>query len=144
MARLADNPRAKAERRRARAARARIDDLARELGKDPDHCERCGKDKRGKGSLHWHHREPDTKLFAIGDTRNYGRNDNEKRRELEKCERICKTCHYYHHSLATNVIKDRGKSGGWEVCMNFPTREQAAVAHQLLMDYKKELADAER
>lgn len=135
--------RRKLEQKRARAARARIAEIARELGKDPDHCVRCGKGSRGKGSLHWHHVDPTTKLFAIGDTRNYGRSDAEKRAELEKCERICKTCHYYGHSLATDAGPlSRGPGKGYVVRMNFPTAETARRAQKLLADYKRSLIGA--
>lgn len=117
----------------------RVYGLARGLGKDPTRCLRCDKPKRGKGSLHWHHRNPAEKSFNIGAknlSESMKRTDEELLAELGKCDRLCKPCHHYHHSVAgSGSIRPANPGYGadtWGVSMNFRSKENAEHARLIL------------
>jgi hypothetical protein len=106
-------------RQRRKAVRDRIAALAEAIGLDPKHCERCGKGSTGKGSLHWHHRDPKTKVFEIGGNYSYRCSDDEIIAELRKCERICKACHRHHHSVGGRGCIHGTKEGNVQVTFSF-------------------------
>lgn len=54
-------------------------------------CVRCGnKDWR---VIDWHHVDPNTKLFIIGNSNGRGLSVNTIIREIEKCTPLCANCH---------------------------------------------------
>jgi hypothetical protein len=55
-----------------------------------DACQVCGATK----NLHWHHPDPATKLFAIGDR---APNRAALLAELAKCDLLCAACHCAEH-----------------------------------------------
>lgn len=64
-------------------------------------CEKCGYNKC-EASLSFHHRDKNTKLFWIGSLTQRITNISEIKNyvieELDKCEVLCRNCHYEKHS----------------------------------------------
>lgn len=54
-------------------------------------CEACGYDQH-VGALHFHHRDPSTKLFSLAD-RGFTRSLDAARAEAAKCALLCGNCH---------------------------------------------------
>ena len=57
-------------------------------------CERCGYDTSPR-ILHFHHRDPSTKLFEISDR--LSANLSVLREEVKKCMLLCPNCHGEKH-----------------------------------------------
>jgi hypothetical protein len=62
--------------------------LVREAG---GHCQLCGYD-RWPGALHFHHRQPEHKAFALSKDGSY-RSLRRARAEARKCTLLCANCH---------------------------------------------------
>ena len=62
--------------------------------KEAQGCMRCGYNEDGS-KLHFHHRDPSTKLFNIGNPTHSGRQTLQK--EIDKCDLLCTSCHTIHH-----------------------------------------------
>ena len=58
--------------------------------KEAQGCKRCGYNEDGS-KLHFHHRDPDTKLFNIAWA--HGLRARRLQEELDKCDLLCATCH---------------------------------------------------
>ena len=58
--------------------------------KEAQGCMRCGYNEYG-GKLHFHHRDPSTKLFGIGKCVAYS--PQRVQEEIDKCDLLCITCH---------------------------------------------------
>jgi len=56
-------------------------------------CLRCG---TRAGLLHFHHRDPATKLFKVAD--NVLKQWSELMAEIFKCDVLCNSCHAQHHT----------------------------------------------
>lgn len=113
----------------------RIGRLAISLGKDPRVCERCGKTTGRKGVLHWHHRNPATKSFELGNQSKH--TDQDLLDELAKCERVCRSCHYYHHSMGgQGSVSRTGGATTYVLQMTYPTKELADEALAMLAAFK--------
>jgi hypothetical protein len=54
-------------------------------------CQLCGYDRYG-GALHFHHRDPDLKEFALS-SGGWGRSIQRLRAEAAKCVLLCSNCH---------------------------------------------------
>lgn len=134
-------------RRRVRERQERLNNLAMSLGKDSTICERCGKtqDEAGAGGLHWHHRDPSTKNFNLGDCGGPDpakRTDDEVLAELSLCERACRACHTYLHSVTSKgSIAKSGKAQTWQLVMNFRSLETAERAKQILLNFRREAGE---
>jgi hypothetical protein len=74
-----------------KASRDKLDQLIQERG---GKCEQCGYDKC-KEALQWHHTDPSKKEFAISAQR--GRNIDQLRTEVSKCQLLCANCHCEAH-----------------------------------------------
>ena len=61
------------------------------VGAGQGKCQKCG----SQDKLHWHHIDPSTKKRSIALM--YSQSLNSIFKELEKCERLCKSCHEQHH-----------------------------------------------
>jgi hypothetical protein len=59
-------------------------------------CARCDQ-TYPIGAMHFHHREPELKLFKIGDAAQ-NRADQAFFSELEKCDVLCANCHSIEHA----------------------------------------------
>jgi hypothetical protein len=69
-----------------------------------DTCSKCGK-RLAKNQLHWHHRDPATKLFCLAN--GHERSREAIRLEIAKCEPVCQRCHTaIHHPPAATVADD--------------------------------------
>lgn len=55
-------------------------------------CQGCGQ-ARDPEDLHFHHRDPATKRFALSN----GRSEVKIRAEAEKCDVLCQACHSARH-----------------------------------------------
>lgn len=64
-------------------------------------CEKCGYNKC-KGALEFHHLDPDTKDFGIGQ-KGYTRSWEKVKEELDKCIMVCANCHREIHEELNNV-----------------------------------------
>ena len=64
--------------------------------KEAQGCMICGYNDDGS-KLHFHHRDPSTKLFAISDALQYG--PKKLQEEIDKCDLLCASCHTSHHNL---------------------------------------------
>ena len=60
-------------------------------------CMRCGYNEDG-GKLHFHHRDPSTKIFSIGKAVAYS--SQRLQEEIDKCDLLCAVCH--------NIVEPRG------------------------------------
>ena len=60
-------------------------------------CMRCGYNEDG-GKLHFHHRDPSTKLFEIG--HGIALSPIRLQEEIDKCDILCAACH--------NIVEPRG------------------------------------
>ena len=58
--------------------------------KETQGCMRCGYNEYG-GKLHFHHRDPSTKLFDIG--KGVAHSPQKIQEEIDKCDLLCITCH---------------------------------------------------
>ena len=58
--------------------------------KEAQGCMRCGYNEDGS-KLHFHHRDPSTKLFEIGSGVLYS--SQKIQEEIDKCDLLCITCH---------------------------------------------------
>ena len=58
--------------------------------KEAQGCMRCGYNEDG-GKLHFHHRDPSTKLFSIGNGVVYS--SQRLQEEIDKCDLLCISCH---------------------------------------------------
>ena len=72
--------------------RQRDDDKRPDLNeiKEAQGCMRCGYNEEGS-KLHFHHRDPSTKLFNIGKGVAYS--PQRVQEEIDKCDLLCITCH---------------------------------------------------
>jgi hypothetical protein len=128
------------ERRRKREAKARAryrlrtNELAESLGKTPYRCERCGKESKRKGALHWHHVDAGAKEFNLAHARS--QSDDAVLAELAKCERICKSCHRYHHSVASQGTIAPRPECSFEVRFTVPTKEDAERLRDMVVQAK--------
>ena len=80
-------------KRTFKSARDKLDLLIQERG---GKCECCGYDKY-YGALQWHHLDPSQKEFQIGSNR--GKNIDELRAEVSKCQLLCANCRSEAHAL---------------------------------------------
>ena len=64
-------------------------------------CESCGYDE-DPAKLHFHHRDPDTKLFAVGGMSPGGFTEKFKQ-EIAKCDVLCQPCHIEQHSTSKEI-----------------------------------------
>jgi hypothetical protein len=64
-------------------------------------CEGCGSTNRDPHELHFHHRDPATKLFGVGD--NTTRNRAAILAEIRKCDVLCWSCHPRIHAELRRV-----------------------------------------
>lgn len=58
-------------------------------------CLRCGESH--PGCLVFHHRDPDTKSFALGDALSFGWSKARLLAEIAKCDVFCANCHAKFH-----------------------------------------------
>jgi hypothetical protein len=58
-------------------------------------CEECG--ESDPACLHFHHVDPTTKRFDIGEAASLGRSKQVILDELAKCRALCANCHLKHH-----------------------------------------------
>lgn len=58
--------------------------------KEAQGCMRCGYNEDGS-KLHFHHRDPNTKLFSIGNGVVYS--PQRLQEEIDKCDLLCASCH---------------------------------------------------
>ena len=58
--------------------------------KEAQGCMRCGYNEDGS-KLHFHHRDPSTKLFSIGNGVVYS--SQRLQEEIDKCDLLCISCH---------------------------------------------------
>jgi hypothetical protein len=58
-------------------------------------CEACG--ESSPECLHFHHRDPATKEFDVGQAASNGMAKARILRELRKCRVLCANCHLKHH-----------------------------------------------
>ena len=58
--------------------------------KEAQGCMRCGYNEYG-GRLHFHHRDPSTKIFSIGNGVVYS--SQRLQEEIDKCDLLCISCH---------------------------------------------------
>ncbi len=58
-------------------------------------CERCG--ERAPECLHFHHLDPSTKEFDLGDAAAHGRSKERILAEIAKCAVLCANCHLKLH-----------------------------------------------
>ena len=72
-------------RQREDSRRADLNALKEALG-----CMICGYNEDGS-KLHFHHRDPSTKLFGIGNS--LTRSTQRVQEEIDKCDLLCITCH---------------------------------------------------
>ena len=72
--------------------RQRVDRKRADLNviKEAQGCMRCGYNEDG-GKLHFHHRDPSTKLFKIGHGIAYS--PQRLQEEIDKCDLLCASCH---------------------------------------------------
>lgn len=61
-------------------------------------CQRCGYDKH-VGTLHFHHRNPDNKLFGLSNCISCHKSWEKIKEEIDKCELICPNCHAIEHYI---------------------------------------------
>ena len=54
------------------------------------------------GVLHWHHLDPETKLFPIARAAGYGKARREA--EIAKCTVLCNACHDREHARCGSVL----------------------------------------
>ena len=59
-------------------------------------CMVCGYNEDGS-KLHFHHRDPSTKLFRIGNYVTVG--PQKLQEEIDKCDILCVQCHTAHHNI---------------------------------------------
>ena len=57
-------------------------------------CNKCGYDKH-PGALHFHHKNPSTKNFAINSNKLLTK---ERHKEIKKCILLCANCHSIEHA----------------------------------------------
>jgi len=89
----ADNPEsAKAYIAKYRANVRRFVQLAKWMGS----CGHCG-GKFPEAEYDFHHTDPSTKAFSIGDYRSHS--IPVTKAEMRKCELLCRSCHKKHHSV---------------------------------------------
>ena len=55
-------------------------------------CKVCGYNKSA-ASLHFHHREPSTKVMAVARLSNWSYGLDTIKEEMDKCDLICANCH---------------------------------------------------
>ena len=77
---------------RQTAARANLNVI-----KEAQGCMICGYDEDGS-KLHFHHRDPSTKLFTI--SMQLTRSPQRLQEEIDKCDLLCAACH--------NIVEPRG------------------------------------
>ena len=58
--------------------------------KEAQGCMRCGYNEDGS-KLHFHHRDPSTKIFGISSALNYS--PQRIQEEIDKCDLLCISCH---------------------------------------------------
>ena len=58
--------------------------------KEAQGCMRCGYNEDG-GKIHFHHRDPSTKIFSIGNGVVYS--SQRLQEEIDKCDLLCISCH---------------------------------------------------
>lgn len=69
-------------------------------------CDKCGCRPTNPKVLHFHHRDPSTKLFNISqNVHNYGRAKLQS--EIDKCDVLCEPCHMEADN-APPYSRDRG------------------------------------
>ncbi len=73
-------------------ARQRVDRQRAELNviKEAQGCMRCGYNEDGS-KLHFHHRDPSTKLFEIHNSLTFS--PQRLQEEIDKCDLLCMSCH---------------------------------------------------
>ena len=84
-------------KRKYRWQRRRLDELRewwREL-KRTMACEVCG--ESSPECLHFHHIDPATKEFCLGEGAAFGKSKERILAELAKCRVLCGNCHAKHH-----------------------------------------------
>lgn len=81
-------------KRTAQAGKDNVKQLKTEYG---GKCVRCGYDKCFD-ALEFHHTDPDTKEFSLGQARGY--NYEKLKAEMDKCILVCRNCHAeLHHEM---------------------------------------------
>lgn len=74
-------------------------------------CSRCG-DQLEAESMHWHHRDPSTKEFSIGQGA-FRQSRKKLLAEIEKCDLLCEPCHIKeHHGVRIHGTRAMYKGGG--------------------------------
>jgi len=59
-------------------------------------CDRCGQEFPSE-RLHFHHRDPVSKLFVLGRPASLGSSRKRAEEEIAKCDRLCGSCHVEAH-----------------------------------------------
>lgn len=67
-------------------------------------CQKCGYKKCGQ-ALHFHHRDPGTKKFAV--SMNNGYTISKVKEEMRKCDILCGNCHAEEHHQSLELLKPR-------------------------------------
>lgn len=67
-------------------------------------CERCGFDKPFVSCYDFHHTDPSTKEFRIGD--GMGRKFEVIKKEADKCQLLCKNCHFEIHDVGYQKMRE--------------------------------------
>lgn len=92
--RVRDEARRTWERENRAAIRAKVRALKGTV------CWSCGGEFVNSSDLHFHHRDPSTKSFTIGDEMGRSRNWEKLEAEIAKCDVLCIPCHRERHGLA--------------------------------------------
>jgi hypothetical protein len=69
-------------------------------------CKLCGSKER----LHYHHRDPKTKIMAISNMVSKQKSRTEILSEIEKCDILCKPCHDKEHTLFNDQERKERKA----------------------------------
>ena len=90
--------------------RQRIDRKRADLNilKEAQGCMRCSYNEDGS-KLHFHHRDPSTKLFGIHNSLTYS--PQRVQEEIDKCDLLCTNCHAtYHNAQRWHTIMGNSRS----------------------------------
>lgn len=99
---------AKHREERVNGDRLRADNYRELLDKLKTPCAKCGEDKIYL--LTFHHIDPNTKEFTLGDGRSVHKSKEDVIREAKKCVCLCRNCHaefhYFYRQVPLNPIAD--------------------------------------
>lgn len=99
-------------------------------------CLKCGYNKY-LGALHFHHRDPFVKSFAISASSK--KTSQEIVEELDKCDLLCANCHAETHGqLRGEQIKAVGPEGACLMCQNFMATHDEFCSKKCLNKYEKD------